>query len=139
MRYNASQINEAAASIIPYFKQFKLICFYGEMGAGKTTLIRSICDSLQILDEVSSPSFGLVNEYRNVEDKKFYHFDFYRIKTIEEVYDIGYEDYFDSGNICFIEWPEKISEILENENYLKISIQIEDNSRILNLEEIQNY
>ena len=139
MRYNASQINEAAASIIPYFKQFKLICFYGEMGAGKTTLIKSICKLLQISDEVSSPSFGLVNEYRNVEDMKFYHFDFYRIKTIEEVYDIGYEDYFDSGNICFIEWPEKISEILENENYLKISIQIEDNSRILNLEEIQNY
>ncbi|MFY8020885.1 MAG: tRNA (adenosine(37)-N6)-threonylcarbamoyltransferase complex ATPase subunit type 1 TsaE [Bacteroidia bacterium] len=139
MQYNAAQIKEAAKSIIPYFNQFKLICFYGEMGAGKTTLIKSICAELNMMDEVSSPSFGLVNEYKNSAEESFFHFDFYRIKSIEEVYDMGYEDYFDSGHVCFIEWPEKINDILSQENYLKISIQIQDTYRILSIEEVQNY
>jgi tRNA threonylcarbamoyladenosine biosynthesis protein TsaE len=91
------------------------------------------------LDEVSSPSFGLVNEYKISEKESIYHFDFYRIKNIEEVYDIGYEVYFDSGNICLIEWPEKIETILSKENFLKIEIEILNDIRNLSVEEIINY
>ena len=97
--------------------------FEGEMGAGKTTLIKAICNTLGVIDEVSSPTFSLVNEYKTKDGKTIYHFDFYRIKNIEEVYDIGYEDYFFSGNICLIEWPEKIKELLKEEDVYKIKIE----------------
>jgi tRNA threonylcarbamoyladenosine biosynthesis protein TsaE len=97
--------------------------FDGEMGAGKTTLIKAVCKQLGVVDEVSSPTFSLVNEYKTTIGKTIYHFDFYRIKNIEEVYDIGYEDYFFSGNICLIEWPEKVSELLENEDIFSIKIE----------------
>ena len=104
------------------------------MGAGKTTLIKSICQQLKVKDEISSPTFSLVNEYHTADGNKVFHFDFYRIKSIEEVYDMGYEDYFYSNQICLIEWPEKIEEILEDEDLYEISIEIlNDGHRALHL------
>ncbi|MEI6595001.1 MAG: tRNA (adenosine(37)-N6)-threonylcarbamoyltransferase complex ATPase subunit type 1 TsaE [Bacteroidota bacterium] len=97
--------------------------FEGKIGEGKTTLIKAICNTLGVIDEVSSPTFSLVNEYKTKDGKTIYHFDFYMIKNIEEVYDIGYEDYFFSGNICLIEWPEKIKELLKEEDVYKIKIE----------------
>jgi tRNA threonylcarbamoyladenosine biosynthesis protein TsaE len=139
MKYGISEIIKAAQTLIPLTENHSIFCFYGEMGAGKTTLIKELCKSLNVLDEVSSPSFGLVNEYKISEKESIYHFDFYRIKNIEEVYDIGYEVYFDSGNICLIEWPEKIETILSKENFLKIEIEILNDIRNLSVEEIINY
>ncbi len=112
---------------------YKIWIFDGEMGAGKTTLIKSICKSLGVIDEVSSPTFSIVNEYKTVVGTTVYHFDFYRVKSIEEVYDMGVEDYFSSGNICLIEWPEKIKEILENEIVFQIFINLKNKQRFIEL------
>ncbi len=109
------------------------VAFYGEMGAGKTTLIKEICKLLGVCDITSSPSFSLINEYLSKEDKSIFHFDFYRINDIEEAYDIGYEDYFYSNSLCFIEWPEKIESLLpENHTNIKINI-LDDNKRIVEI------
>lgn len=103
--------------------------FYGEMGVGKTTLIKAVCEDWQVMDTVSSPTFGLVNEYQNTDHQTFYHFDFYRIKDEAEAWDIGTEDYFYSGNYCFVEWPERIEGLLPEE-FIRIDIQAEaDQSR----------
>jgi tRNA threonylcarbamoyladenosine biosynthesis protein TsaE len=127
-------LDDTAQKIIASAGTQKLWCFYGEMGAGKTTLIKAICNLLLVTDEITSPTFSLVNEYSTADHYIIYHFDFYRIRTIEEVYDIGYEDYFYSGNICLIEWPENISSLLENEEVLRISIErIDENSRSITL------
>jgi tRNA threonylcarbamoyladenosine biosynthesis protein TsaE len=139
MKYSISEIGKVAQTLIPLTENHSIFCFYGQMGAGKTTLIKELCKSLNVLDEVSSPSFGLVNEYKISEKESIFHFDFYRIKNIEEVYDLGYEDYFDSGNICLIEWPEKIESILTKENFLKIEIEILNDIRNLSVQEIINY
>ena len=112
---------------------YKIWIFDGEMGAGKTTLIKSICKNLGVIDEVSSPTFSIVNEYKTVDGTTVYHFDFYRVKSIEEVYDMGVEDYFSSGNICLIEWPEKIKEILENEIVFQIFINLKNKQRFIEL------
>ena len=90
----------------------KTLLFYGQMGVGKTTLIKELCKSLGVLDNISSPTFSLVNEYQTAKNDKVYHFDFYRIEDEEEAYDIGIEDYFDSKNWCFVEWPENIVNLL---------------------------
>jgi tRNA threonylcarbamoyladenosine biosynthesis protein TsaE len=139
MNFDISQIGNAAEMLLKFTDNHSIFCFYGEMGAGKTTLIKEICKQLKVIDEVSSPSFGLVNEYQISENESIFHFDFYRIKNIEEVYDMGFEDYFDSGNICLIEWPEKIEGILSKENFLKIEIKILDDVRNLTIKEIINY
>ncbi len=134
MNYTLQNINDAASHVVAKSNNRKLWIFRGEMGAGKTTLIKSICELLQVKDEISSPTFSLVNEYHTTNGKKVFHFDFYRIKSIEEVYDMGYEDYFYSNQICLIEWPEKIEEILEDEDLYEISIQIlDDDHRALHL------
>ena len=107
------------------------IAFYGEMGAGKTTLIKELCRQLGINDATGSPSFSLVNEYVTDEGESVFHFDFYRINDIEEAYDLGYEDYFYSNSLCLIEWPEKVESLLpENHIQLKISI-VDDEKRLL--------
>ena len=121
--YTLNKINEVAKQIISSSNDCKIWTFEGEMGTGKTTLIKAICKTLGVIDEVSSPTFSLVNEYKTKDGKILYHFDFYRIKNIEEVFDIGYEDYFYSGNICMIEWPEKVNELLENEDVFEIKIE----------------
>jgi tRNA threonylcarbamoyladenosine biosynthesis protein TsaE len=125
---------EAAKQIIATGYDYKIWTFYGEMGAGKTTFIKSICNELGVIESVSSPTFSLVNEYKTSNNGVIYHFDFYRIKSIEEVYDIGYEDYFYSGNLCLVEWPEKIEELLANEICLAIRIEKESTfERCLNV------
>ncbi len=112
------------------------IAFYGEMGAGKTTLIKAICQNLDIDDITSSPSFSLINEYLSNTGKNIYHFDFYRINDIEEAYDIGYEDYFFSNNLCLIEWAEKIEELLPKNHY-KCNIKIlNTSSRLVEISKV---
>jgi len=104
------------------------------MGVGKTTLIKHICKILDVEDNVVSPSFSIVNEYKTLSEESIFHFDFYRIKNFVEALDIGYEDYFYSDSFCFIEWPEKIEELLpENFVYVHIEINENDNSRIIKL------
>lgn len=91
----------------------KVFAFYGKMGSGKTTFIKAVCEELGVTDVITSPTFAIVNEYQSEQTPKpIFHFDFYRIKKLEEVYDMGYEDYFYSGSLCFLEWPELIEEIL---------------------------
>ena len=103
--------------------------FYGRMGAGKTTFISAVCSVLGVGDEVASPTFTIVNEYRTSDGTPVFHFDFYRIEKLSEVLDIGYEEYLDSGGICLMEWPEKIEELLP-EDVLRVSIvEEEDGSR----------
>ena len=133
--YTFDAIGFAAKQVIEQAGKDTLWCFYGEMGAGKTSLIKEIVHQLGSGDEVSSPTFSLVNEYRLASGKSIFHFDFYRIKSLNEVFDIGYEDYFFSENICLIEWPEKIEEILENESVYKIQISktIKVDERNINL------
>src|ERR1051326_4167203 len=107
-----SEIPAAAKQLIKSFGYQRVIAFYGEMGAGKTTLIKAICEELRVQGNVSSPTFSIVNEYRSSDGKKVFHFDFYRLNSLGEAYDLGYEEYFYSGAWCFIEWPEKIAELL---------------------------
>lgn len=120
-----TELPELAKELLQFSGDERLFVFYGEMGAGKTTFIKAICEAMGVSDTVSSPTFSLVNEY-HAEDKIIYHFDFYRIKTVEEAYDFGYEDYFYSGNYCMIEWPEKIPELLP-QHYLRIDLQLLEN------------
>lgn len=128
-----TELDNAAKAIIQYSKGLNIWIFYGEMGAGKTTLIKAIANEFGVEDNVHSPTFSLVNEYRNLKDDVFYHFDFYRIKDETEAMDIGVEEYFDSGDICFIEWPQKIPSLLP-ETFLKINIKITSpTTRELNL------
>jgi tRNA threonylcarbamoyladenosine biosynthesis protein TsaE len=105
-------IDETARQLLASFPDKKIFAFYGEIGAGKTTLIKALCRVLQVSDVTSSPSFGLIHEYRADREKSVYHFDFYRIERAEEVLDIGFEEYIYSGNYCFLEWPEIIESIL---------------------------
>lgn len=107
-----SELSGIARLLIEKYPDQRLFAFYGEMGAGKTTFIQYLCDFLGFEETVSSPTFSLVNVYQTKEDETIYHFDFYRIEKLEEVYDMGYEEYFYSGNYCFLEWPEKISQLL---------------------------
>lgn len=118
-------IHEAAKQFLANMGNSKVFAFYGKMGAGKTTFIKAICEELGVEDVITSPTFAIVNEYTTREDTPIYHFDFYRIKKIEEVYDMGYEDYFYSGNLCFLEWPELIEDLLP-EDVTKVSIKVEE-------------
>ena len=126
-------LDKVALEIIRYSGQDRIWIFYGEMGSGKTTLIKAIAHQLNVDDNVHSPSFSIVNEYRNLNDDVFYHFDFYRIENETEAMDIGIEEYLDSGDLCFIEWPQKIPSLLPDK-FLKIEISITSNtSREINL------
>jgi tRNA threonylcarbamoyladenosine biosynthesis protein TsaE len=116
----------AAKEIIQILAGHAIIAVQGPLGAGKTTLIKEICRQLGVPDIVNSPTFALVNEYFTTTQKTIYHFDFYRINSIKEAYDIGYEDFFYSGNLCFIEWPEKIEELIP-ESSLRIVLEEKEN------------
>ena len=122
-------IREAAKAFLDGMGTGKVFAFYGKMGAGKTTFIKAICEELGVTDVITSPTFALVNEYTEADGSPIYHFDFYRIKKLDEVYDMGYEDYFYGGSLCFLEWPELIEEILP-EDVTKVTITEEaDGSR----------
>lgn len=130
-----ADLDDAAKRIIATAQDEHIFIFEGEMGAGKTSLIKALASTLGVREVVTSPTFSIVNEY-NADGKIIYHFDFYRIKNLQEAYDIGYEEYFYSGNICFIEWPEKIAPLLP-EHYLKIEILVQnENDRILSISKI---
>jgi tRNA threonylcarbamoyladenosine biosynthesis protein TsaE len=124
-------IHEAAKEFEASIGKTNVLAFYGKMGAGKTTFIKALCEEFGVEDVITSPTFSIVNEYTDRDGNPIYHFDFYRIKKIEEVYDMGYEDYFDSGNLCLLEWPELIEDLLP-EDVLKITItEQEDGSRLI--------
>ena len=124
-------INEAAKEFIKNMGKGNVFAFYGKMGAGKTTFIKAVCEELGVEDVITSPTFAIVNEYTDGNGNPIYHFDFYRIKKLDEVFDMGYEDYIDSGNLCLMEWPELIEDILP-EDAKKITITVnDDGSRTL--------
>ena len=128
---NIDHIREAAREFIQHIGDHRVFAFYGKMGAGKTTFVKAICEELGVDDVITSPTFAIVNEYTSGEGDSIFHFDFYRIKKIEEVYDMGYEDYFYSGSLCFIEWPELIEDILPDDA-VRVSIaEQEDGSRLV--------
>ena len=122
---NLGELDAVAKEILNFFEGLRIIAIVGKMGAGKTTMIKSFCHVLGVEETVSSPTFSLVNEYTDISGESVFHFDFYRIQKLEEVYDIGYEEYFYSGNYCFIEWPEMISNLLP-ENHAKIHIEVNE-------------
>jgi len=124
-------IEEVAKKLITAYPQSKVFAFYGEMGAGKTTLIKALCRVLDVRDVTSSPSFGLINEYLTGQGDSIYHFDFFRIENLEEVFDIGYEEYIYSGDYCFLEWPELIEKILPDDAVRLSMIVKNDGSREL--------
>ncbi len=129
-------MTEVAGTILKEFPQQRVFALFGKMGAGKTTLIKAFAKALGVSDTVSSPTFSLVNEYTTENGDPVFHFDFYRIETIEEVYDIGFEEYIYSGEYCFMEWTEKILELLP-ESYVYISVdEKEDRNRIITYKEI---
>jgi len=125
---NLADLPDIAKTILSDIQNLNVFAFFGSMGAGKTTLIKAMCDELGVDEVVTSPTFALVNEYSDKSQNPIYHFDFYRIKKIDEVYDIGYEEYFYSNNYCFIEWPELISELLPD-SYVYILIEEDDKGK----------
>ena len=128
-------IREAAKQFIAAMEDNTVFAFYGKMGAGKTTFIKAVCEELGVTDVINSPTFAIVNEYRSDETRELiYHFDFYRIQKIDEVYDMGYEDYFYSGALCFIEWPELIEDVLPGDA-VKVCIEEQaDGTRSIQME-----
>lgn len=123
-------IGEAAREFIRQMGNAHVFAFYGKMGAGKTTFIKALCEELGVKDVVTSPTFAIINEYET-PSFPIYHFDFYRIKKVTEVYDMGYEDYFYSDALCFIEWPELIEEVLP-EDTIRVTIDEQpDGSRLI--------
>ena len=124
-KFKIEEINSISKQLIANIKPC-IICFYGSMGVGKTTLVKSLIKELGVVDSGNSPTFGLVNEYQNEKGKVIaYHFDFYRIEKEEEALDMGIEDYFNTNAYVFIEWPEKISALLPD-NHKKIHLQLID-------------
>jgi tRNA threonylcarbamoyladenosine biosynthesis protein TsaE len=127
---DVSQLPSAAKKLLESFDGEKIVAFEGPMGAGKTTLIKAICEELGVKETISSPTFSIVNEYRTAKGEKIYHFDFYRIKSVDEAYDMGYEEYFYSKAYCFIEWPEKIAELMPL-TYEKVTIALNEEERVI--------
>ena len=128
-------LEEAAKTFVNAMGERSVFAFYGKMGAGKTTFIKALCKALGIEDIVNSPTFALVNEYRSDTTAQIiYHFDFYRIKRIDEVYDMGFEDYFYSGALCLIEWPELAEEVLPDDTVIVHIDEQEDGTRLLTMD-----
>lgn len=119
---NLEELPKLAKKFLESIGQSKLIAFHGSMGAGKTTFIKAICEQAGVVEVVNSPTFSIVNQYETVEGDSIFHFDFYRLETYQEALDIGIFDYWDSGDLCLMEWPEKVEKLLPEECvYLKIT------------------
>ena len=130
-----SELKGAAEKLIRFAGEEKIFLFYGDMGAGKTTFIKSLCECLGVTEPTSSPTFSIINEYRSTSSK-IYHFDFYRLKKQDEALDMGYEEYFYSDNYCFIEWPEKIAGLLPD-HYIRVDLNVlSNNERLLTFTKI---
>lgn len=123
------ELPKVAQTLLSYANDQKFFIFEGEMAAGKTTFIKAFCEALGVIDVVSSPTFSIVNEYESSHGN-VYHFDFYRLKNLQEAYDIGYEEYFYSGSYCLVEWPSKVEELLP-EAYIKVQITVTDHEQRL--------
>ena len=140
--HSVDELAEVARNLLTTFKEERFFAFFGKMGVGKTTLIKEMCDVLGVEDNVCSPTFAIVNEYSRPvagsgqwsvasgQCELVYHFDFYRLKSVAEAYDIGYEEYFYSGCYCFTEWTEKVEELLP-EHYVRVELTEKDGIRIL--------
>ena len=122
MTYELNEIAQAAQAFIDAMDGRRIFAFYGTMGAGKTTFIRALCRALGVEDTVTSPTFAIVNEYATSEGEPIYHFDFYRIRRLSEAYDMGCEEYFQSGHLCLIEWPELVEDALPEET-VRVTIE----------------
>ena len=122
---NIEELSKVSDLLLDWREKSNIIAFYGTMGAGKTTLVKNLCQKLGVIDEVNSPTFALVNEYQTETFDSIFHFDFYRIKSLEEVFDIGYEDYLYSGSLCLLEWPELIDPLMP-EHFIKVEITLGD-------------
>ncbi len=125
-----SELPIAAKQLLQSLGNKKIVAFYGEMGVGKTTFIKSICELMGVAENITSPTFSIVNEYRSSTGEKIFHFDFYRIKSLNEAYDMGYEDYFYSNAFCFVEWPEKIEELLPKD-VVKVKLSVNKEQRVI--------
>ncbi len=129
-----TEIDKAAKDFVAAMGDRKVFAFYGKMGAGKTTFIKAVCEELGVEDVINSPTFAIVNEYVDGKGEPVYHFDFYRIKNLQEVLDIGYEDYVYSGHVCFMEWPELLENLLPDDA-VKVTIEEEmDGGRVVQIE-----
>lgn len=126
------ELSKVSDLLISWRDKSNIIAFYGNMGAGKTTLVKNLCAKMGVQDEVNSPTFALVNEYQTESFDSIFHFDFYRIKSLEEVFDIGYEDYFYGGSLCLLEWPELIDPLMP-EHFIQVEITLgdTDDSRVI--------
>ena len=126
------ELSKVSDLLISWRDKSNIIAFYGNMGAGKTTLVKNLCAKMGVQDEVNSPTFALVNEYQTESFDSIFHFDFYRIKSLEEVFDIGYEDYFYGGNLCLLEWPELIDPLMPD-HFIQVEITLgdTDDSRVI--------
>jgi tRNA threonylcarbamoyladenosine biosynthesis protein TsaE len=125
-----TELDPVAAEILRLFPSDRIFTLSGPMGSGKTTLVKAFCRALGTTDAVSSPTFTIVNEYLSGTGEPVYHFDFYRINSISEVYDLGFEDYLYSGSYCFIEWPEAAAGLMP-ERTVHIALQVTDHTRTL--------
>lgn len=128
--FSIEQLGEVAAGLLEAFPEQRFFAFFGKMGVGKTTLIKALCDCLGVSDNVCSPTFAIVNQYRAGNGSPVFHFDFYRLKNLDEAFDIGYEEYFYSGEYCFTEWTEKIEPLLPDQ-YVRVEIVEDEGQRSL--------
>ncbi len=124
--HSEEELDNVADALLAEFPDDRVFCFYGEMGAGKTTFIKRICRKLGATDTTSSPTFAIVNEYLTDAGESIYHFDFYRIEKLIDAYEIGVEDYLYSGNYCFLEWPENVEPLIQSD-FVKIRISVAAN------------
>lgn len=128
-----ADLQNATRKFIERMGDHKVFAFYGEMGVGKTSFIKVLCEELGVEETITSPTFAIINEYRRPDGDPIYHFDFYRINKLEEAFDFGYEDYFYSGNLCFIEWPGLVESILP-ENAMRVTmVEMGDGKRVIEM------
>ena len=128
---NTQSLPQAAAAFLQTIGNAKLLAFYGAMGVGKTTFVKALCETMGVQDVVNSPTFAIVNEYTDAQGEAVYHFDFYRIKKQAELFDLGFDNYLDSGCFCLMEWPELVEELLPDETLRIHLVEQADVSRLL--------